>query len=301
MKISNYCGSVKDSDKKISDSITKDKEKETFKPTHEPKSKSKLHPNLKINYFKTIDSKEKAYWLGFIYADGGISLDKNSVRFKIEISKKDEILINSFSKAIGFNLKYKSYQEKANTVRIRFVNKIFTNNLIEHGIIFRKSNIIELPKLNNRELYLAFLLGYFDGDGTEGTSKITSGSIIFLKQIKRLFNIKSNIHEKYSYGKSYDLYLGGKLFNEILDNYIFSLDRKRKKFSSNEQRITKIKENAWKEGNKKKLLIKKEELKKLVWEKPKIEIAKQYGVSDVTIGKYCRKWNIKTPHRGYWI
>ncbi|TFF97619.1 MAG: hypothetical protein EU540_08670, partial [Promethearchaeota archaeon] len=133
-------------------------------------SHSKLHPDIKVDYFKTIDIKEKAYWLGFIYADGGISLDKrtkDTKRFKIEINLKDENLLNRFAKTIGFNLKYKSYREESNTVRIRLGNKRFINNLIENGITFRKSNIIELPKLNNRALYLAFLLGYFNGDGSD--------------------------------------------------------------------------------------------------------------------------------------
>lgn len=30
----------------------------------------KFHPNLKINYFKTIDTKAKLYWLGWLYTEG---------------------------------------------------------------------------------------------------------------------------------------------------------------------------------------------------------------------------------------
>lgn len=45
----------------------------------------------------------------------------------------------------------------------------------------------------------------------------------------------------------------------------------------------------------------KETLKKIVWEKPSTKIAKQYGVSDRTIGKWCEKLGIEKPPRGYWV
>lgn len=44
----------------------------------------------------------------------------------------------------------------------------------------------------------------------------------------------------------------------------------------------------------------KEELLKLIWEKPTTQIAKDYGVSDVAVGKWCKKYNIDKPCRGYW-
>jgi len=265
-------------------------------------NRSKLHPNLKQNYFRDIDTNEKAYWLGFIYADGCISIDKRSdaKRFKIEIHLDDENLLDKFANTIRFNLKYKSYRKNAHTVRIRLGNKNFIKYMINHGITPRKSNIIKLPDLNSRALYLAFLLGYFDGDGTTGTSKITSGSKLFLEEIKELFQVKSKIHKKYSYGKAYDLHLGAELFNEMLDNFKESLERKRIRFSLNEQRIENIKKKAWKGGSKRKLVITKQDLENLVWIKPKIKIAEEYDVSDKTIDKYCKKWNIKTPPRGYW-
>ncbi|MBA7703239.1 hypothetical protein ES703_112021 [subsurface metagenome] len=31
------------------------------------------HPNLKVNYFERIDTKEKAYWLGWLFAEGWLS------------------------------------------------------------------------------------------------------------------------------------------------------------------------------------------------------------------------------------
>jgi len=43
-----------------------------------------------------------------------------------------------------------------------------------------------------------------------------------------------------------------------------------------------------------------EQLQALVWSKPMIDISKEMGVSDVTIGKRCRKAGIETPAKGFW-
>jgi len=67
------------------------------------------HPDLIEDYFRVIDTKEKAYWLGFIYADGSIykAYEKDDfTRFGIKIARKDKILIYRFAQAIGFNKKY---------------------------------------------------------------------------------------------------------------------------------------------------------------------------------------------------
>ena len=37
-----------------------------------------------------------------------------------------------------------------------------------------------------------------------------------------------------------------------------------------------------------------------VWEQPLVKLAKKYGVSDVRLGKVCRKLKIPHPGRGYW-
>lgn len=46
--------------------------------------------------------------------------------------------------------------------------------------------------------------------------------------------------------------------------------------------------------------ISKEDLEKLVWEKPTSDIAKEFNVSDKAIEKRCKKYNIQKPPRGYW-
>jgi hypothetical protein len=49
-----------------------------------------------------------------------------------------------------------------------------------------------------------------------------------------------------------------------------------------------------------KFTISKQDLEKLVWEKPTVKIARDLGVSDVAISKRCKKLGIQKPPRGYW-
>ena len=42
------------------------------------------------------------------------------------------------------------------------------------------------------------------------------------------------------------------------------------------------------------------ELERLVWEMPTTKVAELFGVSDVAVGKRCKKHGIKKPPRGYW-
>lgn len=43
-----------------------------------------------------------------------------------------------------------------------------------------------------------------------------------------------------------------------------------------------------------------EELEKMVWEKSTVQIAKDLGVSDVAVAKWCKYYGIEKPGRGHW-
>lgn len=50
----------------------------------------------------------------------------------------------------------------------------------------------------------------------------------------------------------------------------------------------------------KSLRCKKEDIEKLVWDIPCIEVAKIFNVSDRAIGKWCEHYKITKPDRGFW-
>ena len=43
------------------------------------------------DYFEAIDSSDKAYWLGFLYADGGISNNKNLIRINLQEQDREHL------------------------------------------------------------------------------------------------------------------------------------------------------------------------------------------------------------------
>ena len=46
--------------------------------------------------------------------------------------------------------------------------------------------------------------------------------------------------------------------------------------------------------------VTREELYKLVWSKPLVILAQEFGISDVGLAKICKRLNVPRPYRGYW-
>ena len=44
----------------------------------------------------------------------------------------------------------------------------------------------------------------------------------------------------------------------------------------------------------------REKLYEVVWQRPVTEVAKDYGVSGVYLGRVCRTLRVPVPPRGYW-
>lgn len=133
-------------------------------------------PNINQNYFQSIDSPRKAYWLGMLYADG--SNDKRG-RIVLGLSGEDRCLLEWLKKDIGFEGKIYSPKQysyhKTPPHRLEFQNRKMSNDLLGHGVIYNKSLTLEFPSLDKVSLIFLphFIRGYFDGDGC--VSKIKNG------------------------------------------------------------------------------------------------------------------------------
>jgi len=269
------------------------------------------HPDFNINYFKKIDTKEKAYWLGWLFAEGWLSLIKHKgspyLEWGVGCKKKEEILLIRFIEAIGFNPKYVEFDSPNKDfvrIRISFTRMDFPNTLCKlRWNIGKKSHRIELPDFKNisknRQLYLAFLLGFFDGDGETGTSQIDSKSKRFLEQIKGNFNIKYEVRpNKNKDGIFWRLTLGAELFNEMLDNYQKSLPSKRIRLEEHQEKIDRLKNLA---QSRQKFMFTKEQLEKLVWYMTYEEIADLHfeifkvKITERTVKKWVYKMEIARP------
>lgn len=118
-------------------------------------------------YFENIDSEEKAYWLGFIAADGCVYKNKQSYRLQINLKGSDIDHLKKFQKAICSDYKItekKVGKAQSNTCQLKINSTKMCNDLIKNNIIERKSIIFEPPILN-KNLMNHFIRGYFDGDG----------------------------------------------------------------------------------------------------------------------------------------
>lgn len=116
-----------------------------------------------IHIFDCIDTEEKAYWLGFLYADGSVSSKRNDV--EISLKGFDIEHLYKFKKFVkSKKLPKLDIQNKYNRCRISLQNKYFKNILIKLGCIPNKSLILKHPILQ-KDLIRHFIRGYFDGDG----------------------------------------------------------------------------------------------------------------------------------------
>lgn len=131
--------------------------------------------NYNENYFETIDSEHKAYWLGFLYADGYVEpiYRKEKIKaFRIEVglSLIDKEHLTNFITDLDSNVPISERKQNVNgntyeTCRVRINNTKMCRDLILHGCTTRKSLTLTFPKAIPNELLRHFVRGYFDGDG----------------------------------------------------------------------------------------------------------------------------------------
>ena len=168
------------------------------------------HNELKFDntVFDSIDSEEKAYWLGFLYADGSVSSKVNSVELSLKGDDKGHL------EKFKFFLKCKKEVKVSNTYlngktysrcRYQVTDKHFKERLVELGCVPRKSLILKFPSLDifsNKYLVFDFIRGYVDGDGYLGFTKSGRlcleiiGTKEFLQEMLKALNLSTTLFYK---------------------------------------------------------------------------------------------------------
>lgn len=125
--------------------------------------------NLNEHYFDIIDTEEKAYILGFIYADGNNLYTTN--RISIHLSKTDEEILQKMSH-IFYGEEILKYNKRTNKngkvfeyVRLNLYSKYMSEHLATLGVVEAKSYKIVFPEWLDKSLYRHFIRGLIDGDG----------------------------------------------------------------------------------------------------------------------------------------
>lgn len=122
--------------------------------------------NYNRNIFNKIDNEEKAYWLGFIVADGYLNINKHMLRIKL--GNRDRSHLIKFIKFVGGNeemLKSEIHSETGNeNFYVSLYSKEVMNDLISLGIEQAKSGKEKVCNID-KKYYRDFIRGLWDGDG----------------------------------------------------------------------------------------------------------------------------------------
>ena len=204
--------------------------------------------------FEVIDTEEKAYWLGFLYADGSLYYNdgtkKNKYIIEVTLKKSDKDHLEKLKTFLNARNKI-SPRKKTNAFRLMITNKKMYYDLIKQGCHPRKSLDMTFPseEIVPHNLLRHFLRGYVDGDGyigidfisrkdgsirVKGRMSITCGDANFIYDlIKAAQWPEMTLQEdKRSSAKSME-WTGEKCFNILTflyeDTHIY-LDRKYEKY-----------------------------------------------------------------------
>lgn len=174
------------------------------------------------NFFETIDTEEKAYWLGFMYADGNVRKHRNQSVIQIKVN--DQEIIEKFIKSINGNMSVSYYTNQIGKTisAIHLTSDKMFDDLIKQGCIPNKSLVLTFPSKHQvpENLMNHFIRGYFDGDGS----------------------ISYGIRERYSVRKKQNIqsiramaqFIGTKEMLTVIDDYVnFNGLEKEKRRDSN--------------------------------------------------------------------
>lgn len=200
-----------------------------------------MKPIYKLNekYFEIIDTEEKSYFLGIIFADGYLHEKRNYMALSVQDIDVDilEKLKNSIETNKPLQYVIRKEENTKNQYRLLITRKKVISDLKNLGVTQNKSltaNHIHLPELNE-DLTKHFLRGYYDGDGsiTFYKTRNTFNSTInicctieffnfFSDFIKSKLNITCILSKRYKNDKNiYDLRIcGNRNVSKFLD-YIY--------------------------------------------------------------------------------
>ena len=198
--------------------------------------------------FYNIDTAEKAYWLGFIAADGCVFIREENASVIINISRKDKTHLEKLKQFMNSNVKIVDHIQTAGFSNNTEMSKITFNSikmaqdLNRVGITNKKSLTLK-PPLIDEQFFLPFILGYFDGDGSifqfnnnkewginiEGTKEM-------LEWINDILKISNELEKRHVDDKNnYYIRCGGVakpyyILKQLYDSVNVHLDRKYEKF-----------------------------------------------------------------------
>lgn len=200
--------------------------------------------SLDEDFFERIDCQEKAYWLGFLMADGTVT-ERNEVVLKL--AKKDEGHLAKYRDCLGSDHPVKesstflrSTGRTYEMVRITLISSKLVNDLGRQRITPNKTLKESFPDID-LDLTSHFVRGVFDGDGSIGNSckkpifNMVGNKEFLLDIQEHLRSVGLSKTKLTPCGKVHYLVYGGFGNTRRIYNYLYSdasiyLDRKKEKF-----------------------------------------------------------------------
>lgn len=169
--------------------------------------------NVNVNYFENIDSENKAYWAGFITADGYLGVETNNADsytwLVIELAEYDKPHLEKFKIDLGAEqiIKDKNIDKEikgqfvtSKTSFIKISRKKLCEDLVKYGITNNKSSVLSLPPISEN-LMCHYLRGLVDGDGcwyVDNNKNISEFSIVspvysYLEEVRDYLSNKCDL------------------------------------------------------------------------------------------------------------
>lgn len=200
--------------------------------------------------FHCIDTAEKAYWLGFIAADGCVFIREENASIIINISRKDRSHLEKLKQFMNSNVNIVDHIQTAGFSNNTEMSKITFNSIkmaqdFNHIGVTNKKSLTLKPPLIDKQFFLPFILGYFDGDGSifqfnnnkewginiEGTREM-------LEWINDILEVTNKLEKRHNDDKNnYYIRCGGiakpyRILKQLYDSVDVHLDRKYEKFKA---------------------------------------------------------------------
>lgn len=116
--------------------------------------------DLDLDYFSVIDRYDKAYFLGFLIADGNIGKNDNSVSLSLNI--KDKHILETFKEKTKNANKLCVTRDTECTFHVKTAK--WKADLAQYGVVPQKTSICYIPALS-ANMMPHLIRGLIDGDG----------------------------------------------------------------------------------------------------------------------------------------